>query len=413
MLNQEKLNAASALLVSTLETSEILPRAMEMIKTLLNCEAASIMLLDPVTQDLIFEVALGEKSKLLEKVTIPRGRGIAGEVALTAQAKIINDVQSYPRFDPSFDKKTGFKTKAILCVPLKLKENTLGIAQAINPIGKVSFDDEDLYALSLFANQVTLAIEASRLHKNILIRKNFEKELSLARTIQQSFLPQAFPINGNFEVYAKTIPARDVGGDFYNVFDLGKNRFGFALGDVSGKGIAAAIFMARVLSDLEIAARDEQNLGSPAVILKSLNTVLTARKNTNMFVTLIFAVLDIPAKKIFLASAGHPYPYCLKSAEQSWHEIKTLSGLPAGISKAAHYEDLEVPWEKNDLFFFFTDALSEIPGKGKESIVNIFLPCIKDNRSALERAGEKIFETLKTFSPVPHDDATIMLLKIK
>ena len=72
-----------------------------------------------------------------------------------------------------------------------------------------------------------------------------------------------------------------------------------------------------------------------------------------------------------------------------------------------------MPWEKNDLFFFFTDALSELPGKGKEDLVNTFLPRIKENCDTLTRAGEKIFETLKTFSPTPADDATIMLLKIK
>jgi len=412
MINTEKLIAASSLLVSTLETSEILPRAMEIIKGLLGCDAASIMLLDPETQNLIFEVALGEKSKALEKVTIPRGKGIAGEVALSGEAKIINDVQNYPGFDPSFDKNTGFETKGILCVPLKLKNSVLGIAQAINPTDKKHFDEEDLFSLTLFANQVALALEASRMHKNILLQKSLEKELSLARTIQESFLPKVFPANPAFEVFAKTLPARQVGGDFYSVFDLGNNRFGFAIGDVSGKGVAAAIFMARILSDLEVTARDEKNLASPAAVITALNHTLFTRKNTNMFVTLLFAVLDTNLKKISLASAGHPYPYLLKP-DNNWQEIKTLNGLPAGIAKDARYGDLTVKVEKDDLFFCFTDALSEMPGKEKKSFIPTALACIQNHSGNLEESGEDVFTALKSFSPAAYDDATLLLLKIK
>ena len=202
------------------------------------------MLVDEKKKKLIFEVALGEKGEEVKKIALPIDRGIAGETCTKGKPVLVNDVSQCKNFDCSFDEKTGFKTKSILCVPLKIKDSVIGVAEAINPCRKKEFDEDDIYLLSLFSNQVALAIEGARLHKKILLKKRLEDELNFARTIQQSFLPHEFPEDDRFSLYGVTHPARTVGGDFYDVFSLSDGRLGFTIGDVSGKGVPAALFMA-------------------------------------------------------------------------------------------------------------------------------------------------------------------------
>jgi len=231
---------ASSLLVSSLEIKDILPRAMEIIKDLLlECEAASIMLVDEEKKNLVFEVALGDKGEQVKEIKLPLGKGIAGEVASKGESLLIDDAYKYGGFDRSFDEKTGFRTKSILCVPIKIKNRVIGVAEAINPRGKDIFDGNDLYLLSLFCNQVALAIESARLHGKILQQKHLEDELNFARSIQESFLPHSFPECDNFSFYGVTYPARTVGGDFYDISNLGGQRLDFLIGDVSGKGVPA------------------------------------------------------------------------------------------------------------------------------------------------------------------------------
>jgi len=233
---------ASSLLVSSLEIKDILPRAMEIIKdSLLDCEAASIMLVDEERKNLVFEVALGEKGERVKEIKLPLGKGIAGEVASKGEPLVIDDVYQYGSFDRSFDEKSGFRTRSILCVPIKIKNRVIGVAEAMNPRGKDKFDENDLYLLSLFCNQVALAIESARLHGKILQQKHLEDELNFARSVQESFLPHDFPECDNFSFYGVTYPARTVGGDFYDISNLAGQRLDFLIGFKPGEGFVAKI----------------------------------------------------------------------------------------------------------------------------------------------------------------------------
>ncbi|MCP4653017.1 MAG: SpoIIE family protein phosphatase [Candidatus Omnitrophica bacterium] len=405
---------ASSLLVSTLDAKEILPRAMEIIKDLLGCETASIMLVNQREKKLTFEVALGEKGEAIKQISLPLGKGIAGKVALSQKPKLVKNVEKCAEFDKSFDEKSGFQTKSILCVPIIFKGITIGVAQAINPCKKNTFDENDLYLLSLFCNQVALAIESARLHERILTQRHLEDELNFARTIQQSFLPQDFPETKQFAFYGMNAPARKVGGDFYDFFVLDEDRIGFTIGDVSGKGIPAALFMAKILSQIKIISQKKNNLLNPAMVLEELNSSLLERHSDNMFVTLIYGIFSPKKKTITLASAAHPYPFLYSNKQSKWENLHINNGLPLGVVNDTRYTSQEIKLADEDILVFFTDGILE----ADNAQGNPFIPYIFSQISAqgcIRTLAKTILTELKDFVTSSHsfDDVTLLIIKCK
>src|SRR3990172_2439762 len=156
----------SSLVNSTLDTREIRRRAIEAATTLAEAETGSLLLIDRETGDLFFEVALGEKGEMLKEVRLSKGQGIAGWVAEKGEALIVNDVQTDPRFFKGADEKSSFKTRNMLCVPVKTKDRILGVLQAVNK-KEGMFDDEDREALFALANQVAVAVENANLYTEL------------------------------------------------------------------------------------------------------------------------------------------------------------------------------------------------------------------------------------------------------
>ncbi|MCX7941692.1 MAG: HD domain-containing protein [Dictyoglomaceae bacterium] len=152
---------------STFRLKDLLNLIMTLSKETLEAEASSLMLLDEKTQELTFEVALGEKGDVIKKFRIPIGEGIAGWVAKTGEPLIVNNVERDPRFAKKYDSATSFKTKSILCVPLKTQDKIIGVIEVLNKIGNDNFDKNDLNLLQAIANQAAIAIENARLYQDL------------------------------------------------------------------------------------------------------------------------------------------------------------------------------------------------------------------------------------------------------
>lgn len=166
--NLNKLLSINSIINSTLEINSLLPVIMEIIKDIMETEASSLLVFEENTRDLVFKVALGEAGKeLQEKYRVRIGQGIAGWVAENRKTVFINDAYSDPRFDPNYDKKTGYTTKSILCAPLLYKGRLLGVIQAINPINKPGFYEENVPLFETFADQAAVAIENANLYTNL------------------------------------------------------------------------------------------------------------------------------------------------------------------------------------------------------------------------------------------------------
>lgn len=294
----------TSLLNSELNQTKLLDTIMKIAKKVTKADASSLLLIDEEHGDLVFQVALsrvGDQLKELPRVKM--GEGIAGSVAKSGRAVIIKDAYKSKKFNPSFDKKTGFRTGSILCAPLKAKDRVIGVCQVIHnkQKGKV-FDKQDLELFRLFCDSAALAIQNARMHHILMESQRMEKDMEFAQQVQESFLPQVPPSHTFFEFAASFIPAKNVGGDYYDFINLGPSRMGILLGDVSGKGVPAALQMARLMSDFRYVASKNTE---PKDVLKDVNSIFFERSYRGMFTTVMYIVLDLKNKKVSVSNAGH------------------------------------------------------------------------------------------------------------
>ena len=198
--------------------------------------------------------------------------------------------------------------------------------------------------------------ERDRLHKELLQKEKLSQELKLAAQIQQSFLPVAFPWSRRYRANARSVPAEVVGGDFYDFVELSDGRIGIVLGDVAGRGIAAAVYMARVISDFRATAL---RASGPQEALERLNQQLFSRSTRGIFVTMTYLVLDVSSGELTYSSGGH-LPALLRRGETGAVEILDEdAGLPLGISSQPGLGERTLTLEPEDQLLLVTDGVVE------------------------------------------------------
>ncbi|MFQ5443163.1 MAG: GAF domain-containing SpoIIE family protein phosphatase [Nitrospinales bacterium] len=352
----------NALLTSELDLANLLDTIMKTLKSVIRVDACSLFLKDDNTGDLVFQVALspvGRKIKNMHK-RIKIGEGIAGMVAKTGKPLMIKDAYKYPGFNPDFDKKTGFKTGSILCSPIKVKGKVIGVCQVINSKKRRKpFSGTDMALFRMFCDHAALAIQNAISHQALMENQRLEKEMQVAKTIQQDFLPLQVPEHDQFLFAAKTIPARIVGGDFYDFIPFDDRTIGIVLGDVSGKGVGAALHMARLMSDFRYVSRTHHD---PATLLGKVNNVLFERARRGMFTTVVYAVLDMKKRTMKVANAGH-HPILLLNKKKKVVECGQASGAPLGIVPKVAYKQEEIKLHRGDTILIYTDGAVEPKNK--------------------------------------------------
>ena len=401
---------------STLDLDSVLSLVMEKAQAVMDAEACSVMLINEKTGMLEWEVALGEVSaQVMQTIQLRVGEGIAGWVAQSGQPLIVPDVSQDPRFSKKSDDTTGFITRSILAVPLKVKERIIGVAEVINPLHGKSFTDDDLDLFSTFSRQVALAIENARMHRTMLEKQKLDQQLEAARTIQESFMPQTFPEDpqGRFEIFAKSIPATQIGGDFYDFMMLEHDTLGVVVGDVSGKGVPAALYMARLVSDFRVASQRHRD---PAQTLQKMNEGLVERGRRGMFVTLQYAQLNATTGEVTFATGGHLPVYWLKQNGESGEFIASGGGAPLGVMGTTQFMPKSIQLSHGDVLVTFTDGVIEAKNTDFDQYS---LPRLKDllcrkwasPKALVEHVVEDVRKFTKGMSQ--HDDLTVVALKWK
>ena len=346
------------LINSELSIGKLLSNIMETTKKAFLADAVSLLLIDEKTGDLTFQIALGDVGDEIKEIyRLKKGQGIAGTVALKGTPLNIEDVYLHPEFSPEYDKKTNYRTRAMLCVPLKVHGKIIGVIQVINKLTKpFVFSPEELEMLVTISSSVAVAIDTAKMHKIILQRETLERDLKLAREVQESFLPKELPLVETYRFAALNQPALEIGGDFYNFFRLPGNKLGIVLGDVSGKGISASLFMARLTSDLQYYTL---LYPEPGELLTQINKILCERAKRGMFVTLAYMLLDTVENRIRIANAGHVAPIY----SDDWgtqilgHDNK--KGPPLGIIPDTEYEQETFELQNNSSVIIYTDGVIE------------------------------------------------------
>jgi sigma-B regulation protein RsbU (phosphoserine phosphatase) len=331
-------------------------KALERITTFVGAEASSMFLLDSDSGELFCNASYGPVN--ITGLRLPPGTGIVGRAVQRAEGQIIRDVREDKDFGALVDAKTGFTTRSILVAPMTLGGESLGAIEIINKTsGDGLFQRDDLMLLETLTRAAGLAVHNIRLTERIVERERERHELELAAEIQRDLLPQA-PKDRQFPIHGVNIPARSVSGDFYDIVQLADGRIWFSLGDVSGKGMNAALLMAKTASLFRCLAKSAED---PGQLLMAINNELCETNSHGMFVTMVAGYFDPARGTARLANAGHEPPMLFDWSRQTFLPIPA-EAPPLGIAPDIVGHDGFPAREINlagGTLYVFTDGLTE------------------------------------------------------
>ena len=252
-----------------------------------------------------------------------------------------------------------------------------------------------------------------RLEQERIERERIEQELQVARSIQQASLPKEVPTLEGWQISTYYQPAREVGGDFYDFFDLEEGRVGVAVGDATGKGMPAALAVSATSSMLRAVAQAFGSF-SPGEVLSRVNETLVARILPNMFVTCFYAILDLESGRLVCANAGHDPPYLRRRSGEA--EELRARGMPLGLMPGMSYEEKEIELESGESVLFYSDGLVEAHDPQRRGMFGFpRLRTLVTEHGAEEKSlGETLLEELYSFVGEgweQEDDITLLTLR--
>jgi serine phosphatase RsbU (regulator of sigma subunit)/putative methionine-R-sulfoxide reductase with GAF domain len=377
---QEQAYASAALLqvaqavVSLNELDEILATIIRIMPILVGVERAALYLWD--TQR---EAYLPSQQYGLEddgEAVLRTGGFPAGSFPLLDAARGRNQLLTL-QLKPKAGPQTWLKIKSqpgegdahlrsenrlLIAVPLSIKNDFFGVMLVEEASGGRRFRARRMEIINGIAQQAALAIQNDRLQREMVVRERLETEVQLARQIQQTFIPEALPSHPSWEFSARWLTARQVGGDFYDVFELPDHRLGLFIADVADKGIPAALFMALTRTLVRAAVIETT---SPAAALRRVNDLLVPDTRQGMFVTAVYAVLDLESGQLTYANAGHNPPLWLCSGQSEIRKL-TRSGVALGAVEQAPMSECTIHLEQGDFLLLYTDGLTEAFSPGGE-----------------------------------------------
>jgi serine phosphatase RsbU (regulator of sigma subunit) len=248
----------------------------------------------------------------------------------------------------------GNSGSLLFAVPIAVKDDLFGVMIIEEATGGLRFRARRLEIINGIAQQAALAIQNDLLQKEMVVRERLETEVQLARQIQQTFIPEVLPTFENWEFAARWKTARQVGGDFYDVFDLPDNCLGLFIADVADKGVPAALFMALTRTLVRAAVIES---ASPADAMKRVNDLLIPDTRQGMFVTAVYAVLDMNKDELTYVNAGHNPPLWVK--HDGSIERLTRTAIALGVVIGEPVEQRTIKLVSGDHVFLYTDGLTE------------------------------------------------------
>ncbi len=250
----------------------------------------------------------------------------------------------------------------IMVAPLTMRGERLGLVY-VDGLNEAIFTGEDLVALDSLAHLVAQVLKTAQLNAELLRQSRNEQDHTSAREVQKRFLPRGVPKMPGFSFVAHYDPCRNVGGDLYDFIELDTSRVGIVIGDVSGKGFAAALVMAWVTSQIRVAAHQEK---SPTAVMARINNALLETRQDELFVTLLYGVLDRWTMRLAFCNAGHMPPLVYRAAERRVEVVEDGAGLPVGLVPKATFEEGRLQLGPGDTTLFFSDGVTEAVNNERE-----------------------------------------------
>lgn len=364
---------------------------------------------------------LTTRAKFIEQVlrseTFPDNEGVVGAVVQTGKGQLIADASSDDRVvrhaDPSL------MVRSVIAVPLQFRDSFFGVLAVANSADGTPFTGADFSLMQSLAEQAALALHNSRFLSFQIEKKQLDLDLSLASGVQQMLLPDEMPEVAGLDIDARYSPAQKVGGDLYDVFALSPRRVGVAVADVSGKGIPASLLMAICRTSLrQIAPRHD----SPAATLTELNRALGGNLSNGMYITMLYAVIDLDAATVTFARAGHELPLLSRRNPLTGVPDETFvgsEGMSLGMVPDEIFseiiDDHTEAFNPGDVLVLYTDGITEAPNEEEKEFSGARLADTVrtlHGRTARE-LNDGILENVHRFTGAEpqRDDFTLVVVK--
>lgn len=347
--------------------------------------------------------------------TIEPNEGILGEVAASGRGVLIKDALKDPRIIKHDDE--SLKIRSFMAVPLIFRGQLSGVLAVANPISGRAFTDTEFSLAKSLGEQCALALQNAEAVSALLMRNKLEFDLRLASSIQRYLLPENLPQTKSLEFAVKYLPQQLIGGDFYDFFKLPHGKIGVVIGDVSGKGIPAAILMALCQTKLRYIAMSGK---SPAQTLCLLNSEMVHAMRSDMFITIIYLVIDPKSGEARFARAGHEPPLLARADSDEAAQPLKSSGMALGMVSEELFdevmEDASFKMNSGDVLVLYTDGLTEAANpEGGEFTAKKLAQTISTLRSRnANDLNDEIIKSVEAFMGPGNkygDDLTLLTVK--
>jgi sigma-B regulation protein RsbU (phosphoserine phosphatase) len=397
-------------LTSILDREELLRRIAERVKRIVDYHVFSVLLWNESTQLLESVFGMRYEDSIPTFLRVPLRRGLTGAAAAERRAVRVDDVLTDARY---IQCETSVDTRSELVVPLLLQDRLIGVLdlESTEP-GAFTLENERM--LATLGSYIAVALENARLYEEA--RENefrLQDDLNTAREIQRQLLPHGARGIPGLDLAAAYAPARALGGDFYDFLPYGKGKLALALGDVSGKGTAAALYGSLAIGTLrELVVSSTCN---PACMLQMLNLRMHGARLDARFIAMLFAVYDAAAHRLTLSNAGGPYPLLVRNGQAQ--EIR-IEGVPLGLFPETEYEEKTIDLHRGDIVSFASDGILESLNVRQEEFGSERLHALLANAAPETTANDlsdRIIAATDDHSgpgTSPHDDRTLLVLRV-
>jgi len=391
---------------ATLQVEEVLRRAAELTKRLIDYQIFSILLFDEAAAVFRHRVTVKFGQRVQEKSVVPAHEGIVGAAAKLRRPVFVPDVSLDPRY-----RMVNPETRSELAVPMIYKSRVVGVMDLESPQLNY-FTPDHVQVLSILAAHLAVSIENARLYEQVARDESrMERDLTAARRIQGALLPRLPGPEFGLDIAARVVSSRELSGDLYDFLRYGAQDLGVAFGDVSGKGSAAALYGAVAVGTL-------RSLGSqkprPATMLRAVNGFLGERLIEGRFMTLCFATWNRKRRRLRIANAGQEQPLLYHAARC---EKIPLAGFPLGIFEEVTYDEASFLLDPGDIVVFYSDGVGDAQNRtgdffGYGRVATIITDNLKSSADAI---ADRILEAADAFTGGQHpvDDRTLVVLKVK
>ncbi len=397
-------------ITSILDRAELLRRIAERVKKLVDYDVFTVMLWNESTQMLDSVFAMRYENAIPSRASMSLSQGITGNAAAERRTIRVNDVRLDDRYEPG---ESDVEVRSELVVPLLRQNRLVGVLDLESTMPN-AFTAEHERLLNILGSYVAVALENARLFEEAReTQLRLQTDLETAREIQRQLLPSGARDVPGLDLATAYVPARELGGDFYDLLPYGVGRLAIAMGDVSGKGTAAALYGSLAIGILRELVVDRE--AGPAEMLGLLNGRLLAARLDARFIAMHFAIYDAALRELTIANAGGTLPLLLRDGVATELDVR---GIPLGLLPEAEYDEVRLSLTPGDIVVFASDGIHEstnidLEEYGADRLKDLLATVLVDDPGYT--IAQRIVKATDEYAGIgrpPHDDRTLLILRV-